>query len=90
MPWTWPPAASAPGAATCPGGEASPAKLCGTCEWRLAPFNARGQWRDRNITRPFPPPGMLRGPQRYERASGAAGGLARRVREISDHLGHTT
>ena len=53
------------------------------------PFNARGQWSDRGITRPVPPPGVLHGQAAFERASGAANGLARRVREMSEHLDHT-
>ena len=50
-----------------------------------APFNARGLWPDRSITRPVSPPGMLRGQQPYERARGTAGGLARRVCEMGEH-----
>jgi hypothetical protein len=32
---------------------------------------------------------VLRGQAAFERASGAASGLARRVREMSEHLDHT-
>jgi len=55
----------------------------------LAPSNARGQWPDRGITRPVRRQAYCAPRQPYERASGAAGGLARRVREMSDHLDDT-